>query len=211
MEVTLEIVCGNINSPNQGSGKAYVFHSPANDSVRKGCKETFLSTAIKECTSLGTKISFSRGAARRNVQTDMGGSISVSQLSLREGEVLKVFAQKKQAGWNGVMKTAAVFLQARAGAALTRLHIRVPEGISDNNQIWHVTGRFEILRDIELAKAMGINVLKACEGQHRASMFDSLFRIEELAPALTSAPVVGVKKVGDKTMTVKRSRRAFEI
>jgi len=210
MSVTIEVVSGSINSQSEGSGKSYVFSCPTNSSVRKGCKETYLSSAIKESSSLGSKISLSRGPARRNVLSEVGGTISVAQYSVRDGEILKVFAQGKGGGWNSPMRTAAIFIKVRSGAALNRLHIRVPENVADKNQPWHVTGRFEVLAP-DVAEALGVTILRNCQSHHRQSVVDSLFRVEELAGEVSAAPKMGVRQVGEKVMVTMRKRRALDI
>ncbi len=208
-QVTLDIVCGSINSA-QGSGKAFVFHTPLHDSVRAGCKETYLLTALQESSSLGARVSFSRGAARRNVMGEIGGNITVSQLMVTEGEVLKVFAQRKSAGWNGVMRTACLFIRLRAGAPLNKVHILIPSMITDATQAWYVSGRFEVMEP-ELAEAMGAKILNACRGHHTDHAVSGMFTVEELAPALSTIREVKVKQVGNRAMPVARARRKMEL
>jgi hypothetical protein len=208
--VTLEIVTGSINS-QRGSGKAYVFHAPHASSPRKGLKETFLATAMKECPGVGSKIRTILSPARVNVLAEIGGTITNGQYAIAEGEVLKLFAQKKSAGWNGVMRTAAVFIRMRSEAAFNRINITVPQAVPDSvSPLWTASGRFDILTADE-ARGMGVSVLKSCEGHYTKAAFDSLFTLEVLAPQIAQVAKVVTKVVGDKVMPTMRKRRGFEL
>lgn len=209
--VPIEITTGKINS-DQGSGKTYMFHSPTPTSLRRGDKETYLTTAIQKEARVGRKLSSSsKFGSLRGVLEAIGGAYHTQTFQLAEGEVFKVFAQANtsQGGgnWRSRMKTACMFFVPRPDAALQRINITVPQGIRGaTTEVWTITGRFDILT-LERAKMKGVKVLTNAQYQFNEINQNALFSVEELAPATRSEVIEKVKDVGGGKKVVKRERR----
>ena len=214
--IAIEMVAGKINSNDHGSGKAMVFHSPHSDSVRKGKKEFYLGQCIKECPELGSKGSLTPLPARANVRMDMGGTIYSSSYIVKEGEVLKIFAQGNTFGgnsatWMNRQRTGAKFIRLRSGAPLRRLHVNVPSGIPDSSfTTWHVTGRFDILT-LEAAKLLGVAVLRGAEAHFSAATTAPMFEDEIMSAEREPLPVFKKEKVDGVVVETKARRRILEL
>jgi len=212
--VPIETVLGAINA-SEGSGKAYLFHSPHALSVRAGEKETYASTAMSECPSLGIKGSVIKLPARKNIRTDIGKEVFQTTLVLKEGEVFKVFAQSSALGerWNQRARTACQFIRVRADAPLNKLLVKVPGTIKDSTfEHWFIRGRFDVLT-LAQAEEIGINVPEGVRDHFLSIPVEALFEVEEIEKERRPAAVAEtiVKKVGDRAMTIARPRRSLNL
>jgi len=209
-KVSVEFQTGNINA-EEGSGKAYVFHSPCATSVRKGLKETFISNAINDCPALGVKGSTITHSARRNIQQEIGGKVFQSTWSLEDGEVFKLFAQGKVGGWNGRVRTAVLYVRLRADGAMNRVHIQVPSVVRDTLfETWTITGRYDVLTMAD-AEAAGVLVLESCRAHGGEGPVSAMFRIEELAPEYRSPVKTVSKRVGSRVMIKEVHKRSLDL
>lgn len=210
-KVAVALVSGNINGAN-GSGKAYLFHSPTMGSLREGGKETYLSNAIQEAPDLATKGLSARFPARNNIRDEIGGTVYQHNYLLAEGEVFKIFASTNAAGdWNARQKTACLLFSPRKEGTLYRVDIRVPCGVEDSTfEVWTLTGRFDIV-SLEDAELRGLNVLENARYQFAPASVDKLFVKNVLDNELKALPKIEAKKVGDRVMRTSTRRRMLDI
>lgn len=209
-KVSIEFYTGDINA-EEGSGKMYVFHCPCPGSLRAGDKETHISTAVQKCSDLGSKSYTYKHQARSNIRPEIGGKVFQTTWNLEEGEIFKVFGQMKVGGWNGRMRTAAMYIRLRAEGPMQRIHANVPQYIRDSVfQSWTVTGRFDVLTGDEVL-ASGVNVLESCISQLNVSIVEAVFRLEKMEPESRSVPKIRMKKVGKRMMPVKVGKRSLDI
>jgi len=203
MGVAIKVTTGN-ETVAQATAKVHVFHSPNREEW--GMKETYLSAVARTNPEIVRKIgSPTQMDAVVGYISEIGGKWSTQTFEMRDGEILKVFASKKER-WNEVIKTACVFLQIRPDAAFRVMRVKLLN-ISGRTRMpfAEIAGRFDII-SLNDAIGLGCTVMPQFYGLFTPAMATGLFEFEVREPEIKAKVIVEQKIIHSET----GERRVFQ-
>ncbi len=192
---------GDVNL-RSASAKAFIFHTPQN-----GAKEQHLSMASKTTGAVLPVSAYPQIICSVHGHTkEIGGKMVRMTYAVRNGEVLKVFCQRRT-GFNKMTLSACQFLRLRSTGPLCELKMRLLTDPLVHEPAATVTGRFDLI-DLEKAKSLGIAVLPHFEKMFHQSMVDEVMSLRLLAPELAKCETV-IKDDGSETTMLTEKRKRF--
>jgi hypothetical protein len=202
----IETLTGDINL-RYGSAKAFVFYSPR--AFNAGAAEQHLGIAAKspQTSSVVRKIS-PFGIVTPSVSgyaPEVGGKMIRMSYEVANGEVLKVFGQRR-AGAGKLTMTACQFLRVRDTAALTEVTVRLLSDPSVTEPFAKVVGRFDLI-SLEEAKALGVKVLPQFEKMFHQSSVEYLFATRIIDAEKAKVETIQKDDGSTALVTVQKRRR----
>lgn len=194
--------------------KIHLFHSP-HPGGAGGEREVFINSAAKTVPTDSAIQAVGRPTvenALTNIRPEIGGRWFRQSYEIQEGEVLKLFVQKR-AAWGKLTQTACFFMQMRKGAALRKLSVRLLCTPQSRHSVAELIGCFDLL-PLDYARDLGVKILGnnlSCFSQEQVA---KLVAVSELEPEQAPLPRVSTQEVVSDTgekhrITVRRKLRSL--
>jgi hypothetical protein len=192
-----------------GFAKVFAFHV-----TREA--ETFIGQAAKTGEKVRAVGSPVRESAVAGIRQEIGGSWVMQSFEVEDDEIIKVFAQRRNA-WNKLIVAAQLLLLCRTTGPLTRITIPLLNRPGKSRFTEAVMqGRFEVVTPQEAFERHGITVPPHFMRFYHPSSQQSVFNVTqvEAASSVKQKIVATITKADDGATVVVRSvkrRRAFEL
>ena len=193
-----------------GFAKVFAFH------VTNGA-ETFIGQAAKTVSdkvrAVGSPV---RESAVAGIRQEIGGSWVMQSFEIGDDEVIKIFAQRRNA-WNKLIVSAQILLLCRATGPLTRITIPLLNRPGKSRFTEAVfQGKFEVITPQDAFERHGVVIPAHFMRFFHPSSQQTVFNVTQVeAASLVRQKIVAtVTKADDGATVVIRSvkrRRAFEL
>lgn len=152
---SIETLTGDVNL-RDSSAKCFIFHCPR--AGGPGAEERHLGIAAKSPQTAEVVATVSPYPivipAVQGYSAEVGGKMMRMIYAVADGEVLKVFVNRRA---GGLPVSACQFLRVRSGAALRTLELKLLTDAAVNHPYGMIRGRFDLLTLAE-ARALGVKV-----------------------------------------------------
>lgn len=206
----LETVTGSATFTGR-TAKCQAFFVPTRDN---GGSEQPLGITVQQNVAAGIRVAQRLGSvpAGQGMNPKVVGEWRSVNYEIPDGTVVKIFGDRHV---NGVRSIANQYIRMRANGPFWTIKVRLTEYGKASVDEATFRGRFDVLSPDE-AKALGARIMPGLEKFYTRAACGSVFRYEQLAPALVERTVVQTKQVTNSegeavVVAVPKSRRRIVV
>lgn len=180
---------------NDQSAKVVCYWVPStSEHKRSSKKEGFVSAAARISNSGVVKVGANTAIPAVNGHNKDCGMWITSDYEIEDMTILKFYVCVNK-GWGEVEQKANIYLRVRENAPLNKIDIGLLGTSNSNLQKLEVTGRFDIVHDIDEVKLEGVTVIPHFASLTSESRFNRVATNTELAPQIAPIPVIVRKEI----------------